>query len=120
MTTDISCDVITHRLKIKWMDVKYITYKTAQNIFDQIVNPDQSSVTILNPENLTFISKYKSDIELIPIEWMEKTAEDLIYSKWLSKSEKETLRIILEARKKDNQPITEWIIINIIEAKFKK
>lgn len=119
MSTELSTELVTHKLKIKWMDAKYITYKTAQEVFKQIVNPDQSTVTILNPENLTFISKYKSEVELIPLEWDEKTIEDVIFTSWISKYNKEKLRLKLAGRKKDNLPITEWIVLEIIEKKIR-
>lgn len=113
MTQALSTDVATHKLKIKWMETKYITRKLAENIFAQILDESKSSITILNPENLTFISKYKNDVELIPLEWEERTIEDKLV--WLSDSKKEKIRLTIIDRKKNNLPITDWIINNIIE-----
>lgn len=120
MSQDLSVDLITHKLKIKWFDIKYIDRKLAQNIFDQIINPELKSITILNPETLTFISRFKAEIELIPIEWEEKTIEDIIYTSMLNKFEKERLRLILADRKKENKPVTEWIVKEILKIKFNR
>lgn len=117
-TQALSVDVITHRLKIKGLDTKYIPKKFAEHIFAQIMDERTEHIEIINPENLTYIRKYKSEIELVPIEWEEKNTEDIIYASWLNKDQKESLRVIFWERRKDNKPVTENIIREIIAVKF--
>jgi hypothetical protein len=119
MTTELSTDLISHKLIIKWIWTKYITKKFAEWIFNQLSSKEWN-IIIANPENLTYIQKYRSEVILLPLDWEDKTIEDLIYLSWLSESKKEEVRQIIEQRKIDKKPITETIIKNIIESLFTK
>lgn len=112
---ELSADVITHKLKIKWEWVRYITYKFAQELFAQIADNSKQTITIINPKNLTYITKYKSEIEIVPLDWENSDFEDFLYKYWLSERQKEEVREIWEMRKKEKKPRTNGVLKNIIE-----
>lgn len=112
---ELSTDVITHKLKIKWEPTKYITSKFAQELFAQIADPSKQTISIVNPKNFTYITKYKSEIELICLDWENSDFEDFLYKYWLTESQKEEVRDIRELRKKEKKPRTNWVLKNIIE-----
>ena len=119
MTTELSTDLISHKLIIKWIWTKYITKKFAEWIFAQL-NSKEWNITIANPENLTYIQKYRSEVVLLPLDWEDKSLEDLLYLSWLSESKKEEVRHIIDQRKSEKKRITETIIKNIIESLINK
>lgn len=112
---ELSADVITHKLKIKWEWVRYITYKLTQELFAQIADNSKQTITIINPKNLTYIIKYKSEIEIVPLDWENSDFEDILYKYWLTESQKEEVRDIRELRKKEKKPRTNGVLKNIIE-----
>ena len=112
---ELSTDVITHKLKIKWEPTKYITSKFAQELFAQIADPSKQTISIVNPKNFTYITKYKSEIELICRDWENSDFEDFLYKYWLTESQKEEVRDIRELRKKEKKPRPNWVLKNIIE-----
>ena len=112
---ELSADVITHKLKIKWEWVRYITYKLTQELFAQIADNSKQTITIINPKNLTYIIKYKSEIEIVPLDWENSDFEDILYKNWLSERQKEEVREIWDLRKKEKKPRTNWVLKNIIE-----
>lgn len=112
---ELSADVITHKLKIKWEWVRYITYKLTQELFAQIADNSKQTITIINPKNLTYIIKYKSEIEIVPLDWENSDFEDILYKNWLSESQKEEVREIWDLRKKEKKPRTNGVLKNIIE-----
>lgn len=119
MSKELSTELITHKLVIKWVWDRYITKKFAENIFNQLTN-DKKTIKIINPKTLTFIEKYKNEVELYPLDDEEKSVEDKIALSWLSQRKKEELRQILETRKQDKKPITDKILDNIISSLCQK
>lgn len=116
MTKELSVDVITHKLKIKWEWVKYIWKKVAENIFNQLSDKNNSTITIANPNNLTYITKYRSEVDLIPLDKESKDFEDILYMSHLSEDQKEEVRDIWELRKKEKKHRSEGILKNIINS----
>ena len=112
---ELSADVITHKLKIKWEWTKYVTKKFAESLFEQILDQTKQTITIINPKTLAYVTKYKSEIELIPLEWENSDFEDILYRFWLTESQKEEVREIWDLRKKEKKPRTNWVLKNIIE-----
>ena len=112
---ELSADVITHKLKIKWEWVRYITYKFAQELFAQIADNSKQTITIVNPKTFTYITKYKSEIEIVPLDWENSDFEDILYRFWLSERQKEEVREIWDLRKKEKKPRTNGVLKNIIE-----
>lgn len=114
-STELSSDVITHKLKIKWEWTKYVTKKFAENLFEQIADQTKQTITIINPKTLAYVTKYKSEIELIPLDWENSDFEDFLYRYWLTESQKDEVRDIWALRKKEKKPRTNWVLKNIIE-----
>ena len=114
-STELSADVITHKLKIKWEWTKYVTKKFAENLFEQISDQTKQTITIVNPKTLAYVTKYKSEIELIPLDWENSDFEDLLYKYWLTESQKDEVREIRNLRKKERKTRTNWVLKNIIE-----
>lgn len=112
---ELSADVITHKLKIKWEWIKYVTKKFAESLFEQILDQTKQTITIINPKTLAYVTKYKSEIELIPLDWENSDFEDILYKNWLSERQKEEVREIWDLRKKEKRPRTNGILKNIIE-----
>lgn len=115
MSKELSTELITHKLVIKWIWNRYITKKFAKTIYEQLTEDKYKTVKIINPKTLTFIEKYKNEVELYPLDDEEKSIEDKIALSWLSNSKKEQLRLKIIDRKQNNLPITSWILDNIIE-----
>ena len=113
MTTELSLEIISHKLIIKWIWTRYISKKFAENIFAQLSSKEWT-ITITNPQNLTYIQKYRSEVTLLPLDWEDKSLEDLLYMSWLSESKKEEIRGIIETRKSEKKKVTENIIKEII------
>ena len=111
----LSTDVITHKLKIKWEWTKYVTKKFAESLFEQILDQTKQTITIVNPKTLAYITKYKSEIELVPLDWENSDFEDLLYKYWLTESQKDEVRDIWNLRKKERKPRTNGVLKNIIE-----
>ena len=86
-------------------------------IRDKKVCLDQTkqTITIINPKTLAYVTKYKSEIELIPLDWENSDFEDILYRFWLTESQKEEVREIWDLRKKEKKPRTNWVLKNIIE-----
>ena len=114
-STELSADVITHKLKIKWEWTKYVTKKFAENLFEQISDQTKQTITIVNPKTIAYVTKYKSEIELIPLDWENSDFEDLLYKYWLTESQKDEVREIRNLRKKERKTRTNWVLKNIIE-----
>ena len=112
---ELSADVITHKLKIKWEWTKYVTKKFAESLFEQILDQTKQTITIINPKTLAYVTKYKSEIELIPLDWENSDFEDILYRFWLTESQKEEVREIWDLRKKEKKPRTNGVLKNIIE-----
>ena len=115
MSKELSTELITHKLVIKWIWNRYITKKFAKTIYEQLTEDKYKTVKIINPKTLTFIEKYKNEVELYPLDDEERSIEDKIALSWLSNSKKEQLRLKIIDRKQNNLPITSWILDNIIE-----
>ena len=114
-STELSADVITYKLKIKWEWTKYVTKKFAESLFEQIADQTKQTITIVNPKTLAYVTKYKSEIELIPLDWENSDFEDLLYKYWLTESQKDEVREIRNLRKKERKTRTNWVLKNIIE-----
>jgi len=102
--TELSTHVITHKLKIKWEPVKYISKKMADDIFNQLADKNLTSITIANPKTLTFLIKYKNEVDLIPLDKESADLEDLLYLNNLNDYQKEKVRDIRDMRKKERKP----------------
>jgi hypothetical protein len=115
MTTQLSTELITHKLKIKWEGTKYISKKLAESIFSQLADVNTKSVNISNPATLTYFSKYKSEIELYPLWDDEKTLEDTLYLNWFSEAQRAYFRGIWEQRIKDNKSTSKIVLDEMIK-----
>lgn len=118
-SNELSTELITHKLKIKWEWIKYITKKLAENVFAQLQDQSKNTINIVNSKTLTFITKYKSEVDLIPLDAENKTFEDTIYTSWLSEIDKDKVRNIWDLRKKERKSLSQ-VSLNEIIATFKK
>lgn len=116
---ELSKDFVTHKLIIAWVWTKYITESFAKDIFNKL-NSNDKTIKISNPNNLTYIEKYKNEVQLLPIDWEDRNIEDKIALSWLNQRQKEEVRNIIEDRRKEKKPITDIILDNIIESVWKK
>ena len=112
---ELSTNVITHKLQIKWENPKYITKKQADEIFSQIADKEKATETFINPKNSTFFEFYKRDIKISKLDEEKADFEDILYKYWLTESQKEEVRDIRELRKKEKKPRTNGVLKNIIE-----
>ena len=112
---ELSTNVITHKLQIKWENPKYITKKQADMIFEQIADKEKATVTFINPKNSTFFEFYKRDIKISKLDEEKADFEDILYRFWLTESQKEEVREIWDLRKKEKKPRTNGVLKNIIE-----
>ena len=103
MTTQLSTELITHRVKIKGEGTRYITRKTAESIYSQLIDESTKTVNISNPDTLAYFSKYKTDIELYPLDSEERTLEDSLHFSGLKQAQKEQIRISISNRKKEGR-----------------
>ena len=117
--TQLSTEIFTHRLKIKWEWVKYITRKLAEWIFEQLSDPNTKTVVISNPKTLTYFQKYKTEVELFELKWEERGFEDTLHHQGLRESDKEYIRWIWTQRKKENKSTSDTVLIELIE-KYKQ
>lgn len=117
--TQLSTQVFTHFLKIKWLKDRPVTEKFAKTIFDQLVDESNKTIRIVNPENLTYIQRYKNDVELIKLWDGDNILEDTMYSYWLSESDKERFRGIWTQRKKEWKSTSDKVLIERLEAFIK-
>jgi hypothetical protein len=117
---ELNTNIITHKLKIKWEWESYITKKNAENIFQQLTDPNKSHVIIANYETMTYITKFKSEVELINLKDDENNFEFILHKNWLKEHEKEKIRDIRKQRKKENKSLTNWVLQNIINSILQK
>ena len=116
MWTELSTELITHKLQIKGESTRYISKETAEMIFSQLTDESLTRVNIINQKTLTYISAYKWDVRLTPIEWEEKNFEDTLFASCLSHEKKERVRIMWNNRKNEWLPQTDGVLRNIIES----
>lgn len=116
MSYELSTELITHKLKIKGQDTRYITEKIAKSLYEQLEDDSKKTVTIKNPKTFTFMSKYKSEVEILPLDWEDSSFEDKLYLSWLKESQKIQVREIWENRKKEKKARTDWVLSNIIDS----
>ena len=115
--TQRSTEVITHKLIIKWIGTRYIWKKFAENIFNQLNNPEQKVIIISNTETLTYFQKYKTDVELLLLDNETKDIEYLLYISNLSESKKDEIREVIENRRRERKSINGTIVQEIIKSK---
>lgn len=115
---EISTEVITHKLKIKWENPKYITNKQAEFVFNQLIDKNTKMVTWINTQNKTYIQRYKTDVELIVLDDETRDIEDLLFLSWLSEQQKEDIRQIIADRKTKGQKTDKNTVQYIINKKF--
>lgn len=116
MTKELSKNVITHKLTIKWVWIKYIWKEFAENIFFQLEGKENKKIVIKDKKSLTYIEKYKWEVELIPLDKENKSFEDKIHLTWLNEEQKEKFRNIWKQRKKENKSTWEVSFNEIIQA----
>lgn len=114
-TTELSTNVITHKLQIKWENPKYITKKQADEIFSQIADKEKATVTFINTKNSTFFEFYKRDIKISKLDSEKADFEDILFRAWLTEGQKEEVRQIWEERKKEKKKTTVWVLENVID-----
>ena len=117
--TQLSTEVFTHSLKIKWEWTRSISRKLAESIFMQLDDPDTKTVTIKNTNTLTYFQKYKTEVELRELKWEERSFEDTLHHAGLKDNEKDYIRELWKQRKKDRQNTSNTALIDIIE-KYKE
>ena len=113
--TQISTEIVTHKLKIKWEWTKYITRKVAESIFSQLTD-SWNTISIVNPQTLTYIQKYKSEVELSPLDNETQTLEETLATHWLTESQKEEVRNLIKIRKEEYKTTSNWVLENIIKS----
>lgn len=113
--TELSTDVITHILEVKWEEPKYIKKKQAEAIFSQIADKNKATISFYNEKNLTFLEFYKRDIKLKKLDTEKSNFEDILFRAWLTESQKEEVRQIWEERKKEKKKTTVWVLENVID-----
>lgn len=116
MSTELSTKVITHRLFIKWEWIKFIDEDFAKQIFMQLADETKKTITIINPETLLFITKYRSEVQLSPLDEDNQSFEDKIQLSWLNLQQKERFRSIWNLRKKENKSIWDSSFNEIVKA----
>ena len=116
MSTELSTEIISHRLIIAWIWTKYVSKDFAEWIFKQLTSWEKT-ITIANPKTLTYIQKYRNEITLLPLEKDDKDIEYLLYISWLSEAKKEEVRSMVEIRKQEKKSIVTSVIQEIIESK---
>jgi len=116
MTTNLSTEVFSHRLKIKWDNTRYITRNLAENIFLQLTDEEKKTIVIVNHKTLTYVHKYKSEVELTELVWEDKTFEDTLHHNWFKEHQKDYIREIWKQRKKDNKSTSNTVLQAVIES----
>lgn len=124
-TTELSTNVITHKLQIKWENPKYITKKQADEIFSQIADKEKATVTFINTKNSTFFEFYKRDIKISKLDSEKADFEDILFRAWLTEGQKEEVRQIWKKEKKRKRKLPfefwkMWLILWKIESRKKK
>ena len=117
---ELSTETITHKLKIKWEWIKYISKKMAENIYWQLIDKTTSTVVIANSQNFTYITRYKSEVDIMPLNEESKDFEYILFSFGLNESQKDKIREIWEIRKKENKSLSNEALKNIINSLIKK
>lgn len=113
MTTELSTEFITHKLIIKWeTKPRYITNKVAQAIFQQLTDPNKNTVSIINYEKMSYLNKYKTEIELVELDTETRSFEDKLI--WLTATQKEKVRELRDDREKEWKRKNDMILQNII------
>ena len=115
-STKLSKNVITHKLTIKWEWTKYIPEDFAKTIFSQLADPTKKTITIANPEIMLFITKYRSEVQLVPLDNENRSFEDKIQMSWLNIDQRERFRNIWIQRKKENKSISDISFNKLIKA----
>jgi hypothetical protein len=115
MTTQLSTELITHRVKIKGEGTRYITRKTAEDIYSQLTDLNTKTVNIANDDTLAYFSKYKTDIELYPLDQEERTLEDSLHFSGLKQAQKEQIRLAISNRKKEGRTTSQEQLQAMIE-----
>ena len=108
--TQLSTEVLTHRLKIKWEGTRYITRKLAEHIFQQLSDQNSKTVTISNPKTLTYFQKYKTEVELFELKVEERSFEDMLHNAGLKEHEKDYIRSVWEERKKERKSTSDAVL----------
>lgn len=116
MNTELSTELITHKLQIRGEWVKYISKKMAENIYAQLTNKTETKIIISNPKTLTHITKYKSEVNLVELDRDSRSFEDTIYFSWLNEYQRDQVREIWEMRKKEKKSLTQGVLENIISS----
>jgi len=118
MTQELSTEVITHKLKIRGQEVRYITKLLAESLYKQLENESKQTVTIKNSKTLTFMTKYKTEVEILPLDKEEGNIEDILYTAWLNELQKNQVREIIKIRKSNipHSILTPTIVKNMIES----
>ena len=116
MSTEISTELITHKLILKGEGIKYIHKKLAENIFTQLADQNNKTITIVNPNTLLYLTKYRSEVSLIPLDEENKNIEDKLYLAWLKEDQKEKFRKIWSQRKKEWKTTGEISFKEVVEA----
>lgn len=116
MSTELSTELVTHKLEIKGEPTRYITKKQAEYIFTQLTDKEKTQVEIISKETLTYLTPYKRDVKLIQLWAEDKTFEDKLILSWLWNTDKERVREIWNLRKKEGKAQTDWVLQNIIDS----
>lgn len=113
MTTELSTEFITHKLIIKWeTKPRYITSKVAKAIFEQLTDPKLNTVSVINYEKMTYLNKYKTEIELVELDDETRSLEDKLI--WLTSTQQDKVRELWYSRDKEWKRKNDMILQNII------
>ena len=79
------------------------------------MDENTKTVTITNSNTLTYISKYKSEVELTELQGEDKSFEDSLHHAGLKEHQKEYIRSIWEQRKKDRKTMSDTVLQAMIK-----
>ena len=108
--TQLSTEIFTHSLKIKWEWIHYIKKELAKSIYEQLNDPNTKTVTISNPKTLTYFQKYKTEVELFELKVEERSFEDMLHNAGLKEHEKDYIRSVWEERKKERKSTSDAVL----------
>lgn len=112
--TQLSTEIFTHSLKIKWEWIHYIKKELAKSIYEQLNDPNTKTVTISNPKTLTYFQKYKTEVELRELKGEEKGFEDTLHQEGLNEAQKDYIREVWNQRKKDRKSTSNEVLLELI------
>jgi hypothetical protein len=102
--------MLTHKIILEKKVYKFLSYDEALRYYQELNNDEKLKIKIFDKNDLSFIQKYKNDVELKPLTNEEKLIENSL----LKKDSKNFIYKKIEEREKENKLNSIKIIKNII------